>query len=141
MGIIFGLLSAVFAALTTIVAKIGLNGVDSTIATSIRAIVMGIFFGIFLLFYTLSNTSQLNAIISNQRAILFIVISALCGGISWYFYFRGLSVSSASLIASMDRLSILFIFVISILFLSEKFEWIHLLGVILITAGTVLMFF
>ena len=132
--ILFGLLSALFAALVTIFAKIGLNNVDTTLATTIRALFMAIFLIIASAFTHKFN--QLNSV--DSRSLAFLVLAGLAGASSWLFYFMALKSGPTTSVAALDRLSIAIIFIISFLLLKEPFSLKALLGIVLIVAGTIL---
>ncbi|HEX8931804.1 MAG TPA: EamA family transporter [Patescibacteria group bacterium] len=133
--IIFALLSAVFAALVAIFGKIGISNVDSTLATSVRAIIMALFLVLVSLF--LGKAKFIHQI--NSRALLFIVLSGLAGAMSWLFYFFALKNGPTSSVAALDRLSVVFVLILSVLFLSEDLTWKSGLGALLLTGGAVLM--
>lgn len=133
--ITYALLSAVFAALVAIFGKIGLQNIDSTLATTVRSAVMALF----LLFVSLSlgKLNLLNTI--KNKTLLFIVLSGISGALSWLFYFFALKTGSASGVAALDRLSVVFVLVFSVLFLMEKLTLTSALGAVLIAAGAILM--
>lgn len=135
--IIFALLAAVFAALVAILGKIGIQNIDSTLATTVRAIVMATFLvgaagltGKLRLWSTLDN-----------RALLFITLSGIAGALSWLMYFLALKTGPATGVAALDRLSVVFVVVFATLFLAEELTWKVGLGAILITCGALLMTF
>ena len=135
--IILGLLSAVTAALVAIFAKIGLEGVDANIASGIRAIVMVlVILGVTL--FT-GKLSEIPEVIRNGKALFYIVLGGIAGGLSWIFYFAALKLGEASKVAPLDMLSVVFVLVFSILFLGEKLTWNLALGVCLMTAGAILV--
>src|SRR3989344_1158503 len=101
LWILYALLSAVFAALVAIFGKIGISGIDSTLATSVRAIVMSVF--LVSVSLVLGKWQFLNQI--NSKALLFIVLSGIAGAVSWIFYFISLSKGPASGVAALDRTS------------------------------------
>ena len=131
------LLSAVFAAMVAIFGKIGLKEVDSTLATTIRSIVMAIF--LVGVAFTLGKFSFLNTF--NSKAILFIILSGVAGALSWLFYFFAIKSGTVSGVVAIDRTSVIFAFILAILFLSETFTWFKALGAILIAVGAVLLAF
>ena len=133
--VIYAILSAVFAALVAIFGKIGISQVDSTLATAVRAIVMAIFLVIVTL--SLGKYHLLSSI--NNRALLFIVLSGIAGAISWIFYFIALKNGPASGVAALDRLSVVFVLILAVLFLSQHLTWKARIGAILLTAGAILM--
>lgn len=133
--IFFALLSAVAAAGVAIFGKLGIKGVDSTLATTIRAVVMAVFL------VTVSGVMgklQLLGTITN-RVFLFIVLAGISGALSWLFYFFALRFGPATGVAALDRLSVVFVLILAALFLGEQLTWKTGLGGILITAGALLM--
>ncbi|MEK7639862.1 MAG: EamA family transporter [Patescibacteria group bacterium] len=133
--ITYALLSAVFAALVGIFGKVGIKGIDSTLATSVRAVVMAVFLVLVSLF--LGKAKLLHTI--ENRVLLFIVLSGVSGAISWLFYFFALKTGPVSGVAALDRLSVVFVLILAALFLGEHLTWKTGLGGALITAGAVLM--
>lgn len=133
--IIFALLAALFAALVAIFGKIGLQNIDSTLATAVRAVIMAAFLAATAL---LLGKGKLLSSLDN-RALLFISLSGIAGALSWLAYFVALRTGPATAVAALDRLSVVFVLILSILFLSENLTWKNGLGAALITAGAVLM--
>ena len=133
--IVYAILSAVFAALVAIFGKVGIANVDSTLATAVRAIVMAIFLVIVTL--SLGKYHLLSSI--NNKALLFIVLSGIAGAISWIFYFIALKNGPASGVAALDRLSVVFVLILAVLFLSQHLTWKAGIGAILLTAGAIMM--
>ena len=109
-------ISAFFAALVAIFAKIGLQGVDSNVATAARSIVMMLFIVIFVI--SIGKGPQLTQFTSKDMG--FIVLSGIAGALSWLFYFAALKLTDASKVAPVDRASVLFVMVLAALFLGEK---------------------
>ncbi len=133
--IIYALLSAAFAALVAIFGKIGIQNIDSTLATTIRALVMAGFLIIVAL--SLGKLPLLNTI--HNKTLLFIVLSGVAGAMSWLFYFFALKHGPATGVAALDRLSVVFVLIFALLFLGQKFTWGSALGAALITIGAILM--
>ncbi|MEK7518494.1 MAG: EamA family transporter [Patescibacteria group bacterium] len=133
--ITYALLSAVFAALVGIFGKVGIKGIDSTLATSVRAVVMAVF--LVLVSLALGKAKLLHTI--ENRVLLFIVLSGVSGAISWLFYFFALKTGPVSGVAALDRLSVVFVLILAALFLGEHLTWKTGLGGALITAGAILM--
>lgn len=128
----FALLSALFAALTTIFAKIGLENVRSNLATAIRTIViLLIAWGIV---FTTGEAKNIGTI--GSRAWLMLILSAVATGLSWLCYFRALQIGKASFVAPIDKSSTVMILVLSVLFLGEPLSWKSVLGTALIVGGT-----
>jgi transporter family protein len=133
--ILYALLSAVFAALVAIFGKIGLKDIDPTLATTIRSIVMAVF--LVVVAFSLGKFSALDTL--NNKAIVFIILSGIAGAISWLFYFIAIKVGPVSSVAALDRTSIVFVLILSLIFLGESITWLKILGSILIVGGAVLM--
>jgi len=133
--LIYAGLSAVFASLVAIFGKIGLNHVDSTVATAIRSFVMAGFFIVIL------STSGLWAKISEVRgsALIWISLSGLAGAISWLFYFRAIQLGSVTKVIPIDKMSIPLTILLSVIFLNEKFSPRHWLGVVILVSGAVMI--
>lgn len=135
MWIIFALLSAIFAALVAILGKIGISQIDTTLATTIRGVVMALFLVFAALF--LGKLPLLAQV--NSRVLLFIILSGLAGALSWFFYFFALRSGPAAGVAALDRLSVVFVLVLAVLFLGEALTWKTAVGGILIVVGALFM--
>ncbi len=135
MWFILALLSAVFAALTSILAKIGIDGVNSNLATAIRTVVVvGMAWGMVFL------TGAQNGIASiSRKSWLFLILSGLATGASWLCYYHALQLGQASKVVPIDKLSVVITLVLAFVFLHEKFTPKSLIGCVLIGAGTLLM--
>lgn len=135
MWFIFALLSAVFAALTSILAKVGIDGVNSNLATAIRTFVVLIMaWGMVFLTNAQSGIADIG-----RRSWLFLILSGLATGASWLCYYRALQIGEASKVVPIDKLSVVITLVLAFVFLHEKFTARSLLGCILIGAGTLVM--
>ena len=132
---VWALGSAVFAALTAIFAKIGIDNVNSDFATLLRTIVVLV--SLALILYATGQYQSLSSI--SARSYLFLLLSGLATGASWLCYFRALKVGPASLVAPVDKLSVVFVAVISVLLLGEKLDLRQWGGIGLITAGVVML--
>jgi len=132
---VWALLSAAFAALTAIFAKIGIENVNSDFATFIRTIVILLAAG--LMVYVTGNWQSPATI--TPRTWLFLVLSGLATGASWICYFRALKIGDAARVAPIDKLSVVFVAVFAVLFLGERLSLPYWLGVILIACGAVLV--
>ena len=131
----YALLSALFAALTAILAKKGLNGIDSNLATAIRTtIILVITWGIVLLTGTASKIRGISV-----NGVTFLILSGIATGLSWLFYFKALQGGPASMVASIDKLSVAITIVLGIVILGEQPSWKVILGGSLITAGSLIM--
>jgi transporter family protein len=131
----WALASAVFAALTAILAKVGIDGVGSNLATFIRTVVILGFAGLIL---TVAGGWRAPGSIA-PRSWLFLVLSGLATGASWLCYFRALKLGEAAKVAPIDKLSVVFVAIIAAVFLGEKLSPLNWLGVALIAAGAVLV--
>ena len=131
----WALLSATFAALTAIFAKIGIEQIDSDVATFIRTVVILIVLGGILL---VSGQWQPPTSISG-RTYLFLVLSGLATGASWLCYFRALKLGDAARVAPLDKLSVVFVAILGVLFLGEKLSMPNWIGIALIASGAVLV--
>ncbi len=132
---VWAVLSAVFAALTAIFAKIGVSGIDSNLATLIRTgVIVVVLFGIV---WGTGGFAAQEPI--SGKTWVFLVISGLATGASWLCYFRALKLGEASRVAPIDKLSVVFVAVLSVLFLGEKLSLPNWLGVAMIAAGAILV--
>jgi len=135
--LIFALLSAITAALVAIFGKIGLQNVDSTTATAIRAIIMAIF--LFLVILVEGKVADMAQLTLNSKAMLFIILSGVAGALSWLFYFFALKLGKVSQIVPIDRLSIVFALILAAIFLGESMNWKTGLGTALVVAGAIVI--
>lgn len=131
----WSLLSALFAGLTAILAKIGIKGVDSNLATAVRTAVILVFaWGVAL------STQPVTAVLGlSKKTWLFLVLSGLATGCSWLCYFRALQLGDASKVAPIDKLSVVFVLILAALFLGESLTWKTAIGASLITAGALVL--
>lgn len=135
MWFVFALLSAIFAALTSILAKVGIDGVNSNLATAIRTVVVvAMAWGIVFL----TNAQGGIASIS-KKSWLFLILSGLATGASWLCYYKALQIGDASKVVPIDKLSVVITLVLAFVFLHEDFTTKSLVGAVLITAGTLIM--
>ena len=135
MWFVFALLSAVFAALTSILAKVGIDGVNSNLATAIRTVVVvAMAWGMVFLTGGQSGIGEIS-----RKIWLFLILSGLATGASWLCYYRALQVGEASKVVPVDKLSVVITLVLAFIFLHEKFTAKSLIGCILITIGTLVM--
>lgn len=133
----WALLSAVFAALTAIFAKVGLEGVDSDLATLIRTFVI---MAVLIVFVYASNKWS-NPIELSSRTWLFLVLSGLATGASWVCYFRALKIGEASKVAPVDKLSLLLVTIFAFLFLNERPSMREWVGILMVGAGVLVLGF
>lgn len=135
MWFIFALLSAVFAALTSILAKVGINGVNSNLATAIRTVVVVIMaWGMVFLTNAQNGLSGIS-----RKSWLFLILSGLATGASWLCYYKALQIGEASKVVPIDKLSVVITLILAFVFLHETFTIKSLIGCILIGAGTLIM--
>lgn len=135
MWAVFAVLSAVFAALTSILAKIGIDGVNSNLATAIRTMVVVVMAWLMVfLTHTQSGITEIS-----RRSWLFLVLSGLATGASWLCYYRALQIGEASKVVPIDKLSVVITLILAFAFLHEEFTARSLIGCILIGAGTLVM--
>lgn len=135
MWFIFALLSAIFAALTSILAKIGIGGVNSNLATAIRTVVVVIMaWGMVFLTGTQSGVLEIS-----KKNWLFLILSGLATGASWLCYYRALQIGEASKVVPVDKFSVVITLILAFVFLHEQVTAKSLIGCVLIGAGTLLM--
>lgn len=135
MWILYALGSAVFAALTAITAKVGVSGINSNLATSIRTfVVLIISTGIVFSTKEFQNITSIP-----QKTWIFLVISGLMTGLSWLCYFKALQMGETARVVTIDKFSLVFVLLLSAIFLRETINFKMIFGCILITVGTILM--
>lgn len=135
MWFVFALLSAVFAALTSILAKVGIEGVNSNLATAIRTLVVVVMaWGMVFLTNTQAGITEIS-----KKSWLFLILSGLATGASWLCYYRALQIGDASKVVPVDKLSVVITLILAFVFLHEQFTAKSLIGCILITIGTLVM--
>ena len=132
MWFVFALLSAVFAALTSILAKVGIDGVNSNLATALRTcVVLAMSWGMVFLTDAQKGIGSIS-----QKSWIFLILSGLATGASWLCYYRALQLGDVSKVVPIDKLSVVITLALSFIFLHEKFNVKSLIGTILIAAGT-----
>ncbi len=135
MWLLFAILSAVFAALTSILAKVGIEGVNSNLATAVRTVVVVIMaWGMVFLTNAQSGISEIS-----KKSWLFLVLSGLATGASWLCYYKALQAGEASKVVPIDKLSVVITLILAFVFLHEQFTLKSAIGCILIVAGTLVM--
>jgi transporter family protein len=133
--ITWALLPAFFAGITAVLAKIGVAGVDSDLATAVRTTVVLVFtWGIALATSPVASLRQLS-----NRTLMFLALSGIATGLSWLCYFRALQLGQASRVAPVDKLSVVFAIALAAVVLGEKLNWHHYLGGALIVSGAVIL--
>lgn len=135
MWLLLALASSVFAALTSILAKIGIDGVNSTLATAIRTcVVLLMSWGMVLMTNAQAGIGEIS-----RRSWVFLILSGLATGASWLCYYKALQIGQASRVVPIDKLSVVITMILAAVILQEKFSPRSILGCILIAAGTLLM--
>lgn len=135
MWLLFAIGSAVFAALTSILAKIGIEGVNSNLATAIRTVVVvAMSWGMVFLTNAQKGLGQIS-----QRSWLFLILSGLATGASWLCYYKALQMGDASKVVPIDKMSVVITLVLAVVFLHEQFTVKSFVGAVLLTAGTLVM--
>lgn len=127
--------SAIFAALTSVLAKVGIEGVNSTLATAIRTVVVLVMaWGMVFIAGSQEGISEIS-----RKSWLFLILSGIATGASWLCYFKALQIGEVAKVAPIDKLSIVFTLILAFTFLHETFSMKAALGALLITAGTLVM--
>lgn len=135
MWFVFAVLSAVFAALTSILAKIGINGVNSNLATALRTVVVLVMaWGMVFLTGTLNGITEIS-----KKSWVFLILSGLATGASWLCYYKALQDGDASKVVPIDKLSVVITLILAYIILHEQFTLKSAVGAVLITAGTIIM--
>ena len=135
MWFVFAVLSAVFAALTSILAKVGIDGVNSNLATAIRTVVVVLMsWGMVFITGAQAGLSEIS-----KKSWLFLILSGLATGASWLCYYRALQIGDASKVVPVDKLSVVITLVLAFVFLKEEFTAKSFIGCMLIGAGTLIM--
>lgn len=135
MWFVFALLSAIFAALTSILAKIGIEGVNSHLATAIRTVVVVVMsWGMVFLTHAQSGIGSIS-----KKSWLFLILSGIATGVSWLCYYKALQMGSTSKVVPIDKLSVVITLILAFVFLHEDFTAKSLIGCALIGSGTLLM--
>ena len=135
MWLILALLSSIFAALTSILAKVGIVGVNSNLATAIRtSVVLLMSWGIVFLTHAQSGISSIN-----QKSWLCLILSGLATGASWLCYYKALQVGDVSKVVPIDKLSVVFTLILAFVFLHEKFTVKSAIGTAFLAIGTLIM--
>ena len=135
MWFIFAILSAIFAALTSILAKVGIEGVNSNLATAIRTIVV-----VLMAWFMVFITGNQNGIVDiSKKSWIFLILSGLATGASWLCYYKALQLGEASKVVPIDKLSIVITIILAFIFLGEQITLKTLIGCCLIVAGTFVM--
>ena len=135
MWVVFAILSAVFAALTSILAKVGIDGVNSNLATAIRTVVVVLMaWGMVFLTHSQSGLQEIG-----KKSWIFLILSGLATGVSWLCYYKALQLGDASKVVPIDKMSVVITLLLAFVFLHEEFTAKSLVGCILMGIGTLLM--
>lgn len=135
MWLVFAILSAVFAALTSILAKVGIDGVNSNLATAIRTVVVvAMAWGMVFLTNTQGGIAEIST-----KSWIFLILSGLATGGSWLCYYKALQIGEASKVVPIDKMSVVITLILAFVFLHEKFTLKAAIGSVLIMAGTLVM--
>ena len=135
MWFIFALLSAIFAALTSILAKVGIEGVNSNLATAIRTVVVVIMaWGMVFITHTQGGIVEIE-----KKSWIFLILSGLATGASWLCYYKAIQMGSVSKVVPIDKLSVVITLILAFVFLHEEFNMKSIIGCILIGIGTLIM--
>ena len=135
MWILFAILSAIFAALTSILAKVGIEGVNSNLATAIRTVVVvAMSWGMVFLTNSQNGITEIS-----RKSWIFLILSGLATGASWLCYYKALQIGDASKVVPIDKLSVVITLVLAFVFLHEDFTIKSLIGCVLIGIGTLIM--
>ena len=135
MWLLFAILSAAFAALTSILAKIGIKDVNSNLATAIRTVVVvALSWGMVFITHAQSGLSEIS-----RKSWIFLILSGVATGLSWLCYYRAIQIGEVSKVVPIDKLSVVITLVLSFIFLHEEFTTKSAVGCVLIAAGTLLL--
>lgn len=137
MWLIYAFLSSITAALVAIFAKLGLKGIDSTLATTIRSIIMAVFLLLVSFFLKKFQGFSLGSL--GSKDWILIVLAGIAGALSWLFYFLALKTGLATKVVAIDRLSLVFVIIFATIFLGEKLGWKSVLGALLMVAGAIII--
>ena len=135
MWVVYAILSAVFAALTSILAKVGIDGVNSNLATALRTVVVLIMaWGMVFITDAQGGISTIS-----KKSWLFLILSGIATGVSWLCYYKAIQVGNVSKVVPIDKLSVVITLILAFVFLHDKFTWKSAVGSVLITVGTMFM--
>lgn len=137
LWLLFGLLSAVTAALVAIFGKIGLQSIDANTATAIRSVIMAVFLVLVVVFQ--GTLKEVPAILADKKAMTYIALSGIAGALSWLFYFLALKFGNVSQVAPIDKLSVVIATIVAVTILGERISVLGGIGVSLIALGAILV--
>lgn len=135
MWAVFAVLSAIFAALTSILAKIGIENVDSNLATAVRTVVV-VAMSWLMVFITNAQSGLTNI---NRKSWIFLILSGLATGASWLCYYKAIQMGEVSKVVPIDKMSVVITLILAVVFLHEDFNAKSIIGAVLITVGTLVM--
>lgn len=135
MWAVFAVLSAVFAALTSILAKIGIENVDSNLATAVRTVVV-VAMSWLMVFITNAQSGLTNI---SRKSWIFLILSGLATGASWLCYYKAIQMGEVSKVVPIDKMSVVITLILAVVFLHEDFNAKSIIGAVLITVGTLVM--
>ncbi|MFD2700726.1 EamA family transporter [Paenibacillus shunpengii] len=137
MWLLYSILSAITAALVAIFGKIGLENIDSNSATAIRSVIMALF--LIGVIAVQGKFAEVGEILTQKKALSFIVLSGVAGALSWLFYFLALKYGKVSQVGPIDKFSVVIAVILAVVFLGEKISWLNGIGVALIALGAILV--
>mgnify|MGYP001024685404 FL=1 len=133
----YALLSAVSAAFVSIFGKVGLQGIDSNVATAVRAVIMAVF--LIGVVFVQGNFSHLAEVLQDKKGLLFVALSGIAGATSWLFYFLALKYGPVSKVAPIDKLSVVFAVILAVILFGEKVSLVHTCAIAMIAAGGLIL--
>ncbi|MFD1134740.1 EamA family transporter [Paenibacillus sp. PDC88] len=137
MWLLYSILSAITAALVAIFGKMGLENIDSNSATAIRSVIMALF--LIGVIAVQGKFAEVGEILTQKKALSFIVLSGVAGALSWLFYFLALKYGKVSQVSPIDKFSVVIAVILAVVFLGEKISWLNGIGVALIALGAILV--
>lgn len=133
----YALLSAVSAAFVSIFGKVGLQGIDSNVATAVRAVIMAVF--LIGVVFVQGNFSHMAEVLQDKKGLLFVALSGIAGATSWLFYFLALKYGPVSKVAPIDKLSVVFAVILAVILFGEKVNLVHACAIAMIAAGGLIL--
>lgn len=135
--LLYALLSAFSAAFVSIFGKVGLQGIDSNVATAVRSIIMAVF--LVGVVFVQGNLSHLPDMLNDKKGLLFVALSGIAGATSWLFYFLALKYGPVSKVAPIDKLSVVFAVILAVILFGEKVSLVHGIAIAMIAAGGLIL--
>ena len=133
----YALLSAVSAAFVSIFGKVGLQGIDSNVATAVRAVIMAVF--LIGVVFVQGNFSHMAEVLQDKKGLLFVALSGIAGATSWLFYFLALKYGPVSKVAPIDKLSVVFAVILAVILFGVKVSLVHTCAIAMIAAGGLIL--